>query len=65
MGALPDVSVAEASVEDWQAVFDLVRSSGWTWEYSEGGVAGPLPLAAEVLARAASGQAEECGSRTG
>ncbi|MFE4517579.1 hypothetical protein ACFRMQ_25670 [Kitasatospora sp. NPDC056783] len=49
MGALPDVSVAGTSVEDWQAVFDLVRSRGWTWEYSVGGVAGPLPSAAEVL----------------
>ncbi|MER5866636.1 hypothetical protein [Kitasatospora sp. NPDC002040] len=56
MGALPDVSVADASVEDWQMVFDLVRSSGWTWEYSEGGVAGPLPSAAEVLARPADAE---------
>lgn len=56
MGALPDVSVADTSVEDWQAVFDLVRSSGWTWEYSEGGVAGPLPPAADVLARPADAE---------
>ncbi|MGK3200309.1 hypothetical protein [Amycolatopsis sp. MEPSY49] len=49
MGALPDVTVANTSVEDWQAVFDLVRSAGWSWEYS----AGPLPSAAEVLARPA------------
>ncbi|ATL32983.1 hypothetical protein [Streptomyces formicae] len=51
MGALPDVSVPGTSVADWQAVFDLVRSSGWPWEYLEGGVAGQLPPAAEVLAR--------------
>lgn len=56
MGALPDVSVADTSVEDWQAVFELVRSSGWTWEYSEGGVAGPLPSAADVLARPADAE---------
>ncbi|MGK5549329.1 hypothetical protein ACSNOH_32080 [Streptomyces sp. URMC 127] len=51
MGALPDVSVSGASVDDWQAVFDLVRSSGWTWEYSEGCVRMPLPSAHEVLSR--------------
>ncbi|MER6563674.1 hypothetical protein ABT300_39340 [Streptomyces sp. NPDC001027] len=51
MGALPDVSVTEASVDDWQAVFDLARSSGWTWEYSEGCVRMPLPSAQEVLSR--------------
>jgi len=53
MGSLPDVYVEDASVEDWQAVFDLVRSSGWAWEYLEGQVAGPLPSAAEVLAQRA------------
>ncbi|MDO0909351.1 hypothetical protein QQM39_00240 [Streptomyces sp. DT2A-34] len=53
MGALPDVCVPESSVTDWEAVFDLVRSSGWTWEYSEGGVTGSLPSAAEVLSRPA------------
>ncbi|MGW2307707.1 hypothetical protein [Actinomadura luteofluorescens] len=51
MGALPDVSVAGTSVEDWQALFDLVRLSGWSWEYSVGGAAEPLPPAADVLAR--------------
>ncbi|WP_345702073.1 hypothetical protein [Kitasatospora terrestris] len=51
IGALPDVCVEGTTVEDWQAMFDLVRSSGWTWDYLEGGVAGPLPSAAEVLAR--------------
>jgi len=53
MGALPDVCVAGTSVEDWQAVFDLVRLSGWAWEYSVGGVAEPLPSAAEILSRPA------------
>ncbi|WP_433734038.1 hypothetical protein ACQP0C_18030 [Nocardia sp. CA-129566] len=56
MGALPDVWVSGTSVEDWQAVFDLVRSSGWTWEYSEGGNTRPLPAAAEVLARPADAE---------
>ncbi|MEU1284460.1 hypothetical protein [Kitasatospora sp. NPDC005856] len=56
MGALPDVSVEGTSVEGWQAVFDLVRSSGWAWEFLEGGVAGPLPPAAEVLTRPADAE---------
>ncbi|MFE0361036.1 hypothetical protein [Streptomyces griseoaurantiacus] len=56
MGALPDVSVIGTSVEDWQAVFDLVRSSGWAWEYTEGGVAGPLPSAVELLTRPADAE---------
>ncbi|GHG74537.1 hypothetical protein [Streptomyces griseocarneus] len=51
MGALPDVSVADTSVDDWQAVFDLVRSSGWTWEYEQGCIRMPLPSAQEVLSR--------------
>lgn len=53
MGALPDVCVLDASTADWEAVFDLIRSSGWAWEYSEGGIARPLPSAAEVLSRPA------------
>ncbi|SOB85185.1 hypothetical protein [Streptomyces sp. 1331.2] len=56
MGALPDVSVEGTSVDDWQAVFDLVRSSGWAWEYLEGRVAVPLPPAAEVLSRPAGAE---------
>lgn len=59
MGALPDVSVAGTSVEDWQAVFDPVRSSGWAWEYLEGGVAGPLPPAVDVLTRPADAETVE------
>ncbi|MFF3215436.1 hypothetical protein ACFYYB_32970 [Streptomyces sp. NPDC002886] len=59
MGALPDVCVPDASAADWEAVFDLIRSSGWTWEYSEGGVAGPLPSAAEVLSRPADADTVE------
>lgn len=51
MGDLPDLWVPDASVEDWQAVFDLVLSNGWAWEYEEGGIVRPLPAAAEVLPR--------------
>ncbi|MYX33119.1 MULTISPECIES: hypothetical protein [unclassified Streptomyces] len=50
-GALPDVHLPGTMAEDWRAVFDLVRSRGWAWTYLEGGVAGRLPRAAEVLAR--------------
>ncbi|MFE9429098.1 hypothetical protein ACFYNO_39825 [Kitasatospora sp. NPDC006697] len=56
MGALPDLSVEGTSVEDWQAVFDVVRSCGWAWEYSQGRVAVPLPLAVEVLSRPADAE---------
>ncbi|MFI6214264.1 hypothetical protein ACIBCD_19925 [Nocardia brasiliensis] len=53
MGALPDCSVADTTVADWQAVFDLVRSRGWVWEFSADGVPRRLPTAAEVLSRPA------------
>ncbi|WP_285629363.1 hypothetical protein [Actinoallomurus iriomotensis] len=56
IGALPDVSVSGVSVEDWQAVFDLVRSSGWAWEYREGRVVGSLPSAEVVFARPAGSE---------
>lgn len=59
MGALPDVSVVDASVEDWQAAFDLVRSSGWVWEYRVGDVVAPLSPAADVFARAADADSVE------
>ncbi|MET7362357.1 hypothetical protein ABZS76_28535 [Streptomyces sp. NPDC005562] len=51
MGTLPDVHVPNASVEDWQSVLDLVRSRGWSYAYSEDGVAVRLPRAADMLAR--------------
>ena len=59
MGTLPDVSVAGASVEDWQAVFDLVRSGDWAWEYLQGELVSSLPAAAEVLARPADAEMVE------
>ncbi|MFD8103392.1 hypothetical protein ACFV24_28035 [Nocardia fluminea] len=51
MGTLPDLWVLDATVEDWQAVFDLVRSTGWAWDYAEDDTVRPLPAAAEVLPR--------------
>ncbi|MFD9550108.1 hypothetical protein ACFWBG_22125 [Nocardia salmonicida] len=50
-GTLPDLWVPDATVEDWQAVFDLVRSTGWAWDYMEDDAVRPLPAAAEVLPR--------------
>ncbi|MEU8897281.1 hypothetical protein [Nocardia sp. NPDC048505] len=51
MGTLPDIYVHDTSVEDWQAVFDLIQSKGWPFEYSEGLRLRQLPSAAEVLSR--------------
>ncbi|SFL90743.1 hypothetical protein FEK33_06680 [Nocardia asteroides NBRC 15531] len=52
MGALPDLWVPDTSVEDWQAVFDLVRPNGWAIEYVVDDIVLPLPAAAEFLPRA-------------
>ncbi|MET7686655.1 hypothetical protein ABZT06_01450 [Streptomyces sp. NPDC005483] len=51
MGPLPDVTVPGTSLDDWQAVLDLVRSRGWSYAYTEDGVAVRLPRAADMLAR--------------
>ncbi|MEU8900977.1 hypothetical protein [Nocardia sp. NPDC048505] len=51
MGALPDLTIAGTTAADWQALFELIRSSGWEWEYSEDGVPADLPAAEEVLGR--------------
>ncbi|MFE3060854.1 hypothetical protein [Nocardia sp. NPDC059236] len=56
MGTLPDVYVPGTSVEDWQAVFDLVRSKGWAWEYFEGLDKRPLPSAAQVFSHPADAE---------
>ncbi|MEV0251350.1 hypothetical protein AB0H76_32485 [Nocardia sp. NPDC050712] len=50
-GELPDLRVADTSVADWQALFELIRSSGWTWEYTEDEVPADLPTAQAVLDR--------------
>ncbi|MEK0097988.1 hypothetical protein WDA79_05635 [Streptomyces sp. A475] len=52
-GCLPDVWVTGTTVQDWQAVLDLIVASGWRSEYSEGGVVIPLPRAGEALSRPA------------
>ncbi len=59
MGALPDVSVTDASVEDWQSVLDMVSASGWPWQYSEGAVVKPMPRAEAVLSRPADAECPE------
>lgn len=51
MGALPDLFVPDATVEDWQTVLGLVAARGWQWQYSQGDTVLPLPIAAEVFAR--------------
>lgn len=56
MGSLPDVRVPDASVEDWQAVLDLVAESGWQRQYSEGEAVLPVPRAEAVLSRSADAE---------
>ncbi|WP_328677979.1 hypothetical protein OG905_27510 [Streptomyces sp. NBC_00322] len=53
MGSLPDVLVPWTSVEDWQAVLDLVGASAWKCQYSEGEAVLPVPRAEAVLSRPA------------
>lgn len=59
MGPLPDVRVPGASVEDWQAVLDLVVEKGWRSQYSEGEVVLPVPRADAVLSRPADAECPE------
>ncbi|MFF5260687.1 hypothetical protein ACFY4C_17230 [Actinomadura viridis] len=56
MGALPDVLVPGAPVEDWQAVLDLVDVSGWKHQYSEGESVLPMPRAETALSRPADAE---------
>ncbi|MFD6432630.1 hypothetical protein [Streptomyces venezuelae] len=56
MGSLPDVRVPNASVEDWQAVLDLVAEKGWKHQYFEGERVLPVPRAEAVLSRAADAE---------
>ncbi|WP_225631090.1 hypothetical protein [Streptomyces solaniscabiei] len=53
IGSLPDVRVPDASVEDWQAVLELVAEKGWKCQYSEGERVLPVPRAEAVLSRSA------------
>ncbi|EMD22292.1 hypothetical protein [Amycolatopsis azurea] len=59
MGTLPDVIVPNASAEDWQTVFDLVKARGWQWEFRQADTTPPLPSAAEALARLEDGEVGE------
>lgn len=59
MGSLPDVRVPGCSVEDWQAVLDLVEARGWKCQYSEGDTKLPVPRAASVLSRPADAECAE------
>ncbi|WP_411105111.1 hypothetical protein [Streptomyces sp. cmx-4-9] len=56
MGSLPDLRVPNASVEDWQAVLDLVEARGWKCQYSEGETVLPVPRAESVLSRPADAE---------
>jgi hypothetical protein len=56
MGSLPDVRVPKASVEDWQAVLDLVAERGWKCQYSEGEAVLPVPRAEVVPSRPADAE---------
>ncbi|WP_327700815.1 hypothetical protein [Streptomyces decoyicus] len=59
MGSLPDVRVPDASVEDWQALLDLVGERGWKCQYSEGETVLPVPRAETVLSRPADAEFPE------
>ncbi|MFJ1753419.1 hypothetical protein [Kitasatospora sp. NPDC088134] len=56
MGSLPDVRVPDCSVEDWQAVLDLVEARGWKHQFSEGETVLPMPRAESVLSRPAGAE---------
>ncbi|WP_225637402.1 hypothetical protein [Streptomyces solaniscabiei] len=56
MGALPDLRVPDASVEDWQAVLDLVADRGWACQYSVGESVLAVPRAEAVLSRPAGAE---------
>ncbi|MEU0267481.1 hypothetical protein [Nocardioides sp. NPDC006303] len=57
MGALPDLFVPDTTVDDWQALLNLVTTSGWTWKYESGDTEEPLPSADIVLARPSDAEA--------
>lgn len=51
MGALPDLFIPDTTVEDWQALLDLVTASGRRWQFEIGTEEQPLRTAASVFAR--------------
>ncbi len=48
-GVLPDVYVPDATVADWQAVVDLVRSAGLAYEYAVDGRVVRMPHRVEDM----------------
>ncbi|WP_206185031.1 hypothetical protein [Thermoactinospora rubra] len=58
-GALPDVVVEGTTVEDWQALLELVQSQGWRHAYSLSGEPMELPSAADMVAAASTGDMPE------
>lgn len=56
MGGLPDVHVPDTSVADWQSLFDLIQSSGWSWDCRRGNNVVDLPSAEAVFARPADAE---------
>ena len=59
MGSLPDLFVPDSTVQDWQAVLDLVATSGWQWQFKIGTTEQPLQTEASVFARAAEAETAE------
>ncbi|WP_201264475.1 hypothetical protein [Streptomyces olivochromogenes] len=59
MGSLPDVRVPDTSMEDWQAVLDLMGERGWKCQYSEGDAVLPVPRAEAVLSRPGDAECPE------
>ena len=53
MGRLPDLYVSETAIADWQALLDLIRASGWSWECHEGATVIDLPSAEALFTRPA------------
>jgi hypothetical protein len=65
-GALPNVHVPGTTVEDWQAVVDLIRSKGWAYEYSVDGRVSRIPdRAGDMLLRDKAGVALKVWPTTG
>src|SRR5258706_149520 len=55
-GQLHEISVFDASLADWNAVLDLIRSSNWWHHYVEDGEEFPLPdSATDALPRSPRG----------
>lgn len=48
-GTLPDVHVPATTVDDWQALLDLVPAQGWAFAYLVDGEPHPLPARAQDM----------------